>query len=166
MNWEAIGAVGEILGAIGVIATLGYLAAQIRQNTRSSQEAASRASFDTVNRINLMLVENPEVADLAIRGRSDPGDLDEAEAMRFTYLMMSTFLMYQDMYFHARRSEIEPHLWHTTEAGFEPVLRAPGMWSWWESNEWRFAPEFVEYVKARRTEAKTRRGDLRRHPSS
>ena len=26
MNWEAIGAVGEVLGAVGVIATLGYLA--------------------------------------------------------------------------------------------------------------------------------------------
>ncbi len=30
MNWEAIGAVGEVLGAIGVIVTLGYLAVQIR----------------------------------------------------------------------------------------------------------------------------------------
>ena len=36
MNWEAIGAVGELLGAIGVIVTLGYLAVQIRQNTRAT----------------------------------------------------------------------------------------------------------------------------------
>ena len=34
MNWEAIGAIGEVLGAIGVIVTLAYLAVQIRQNTR------------------------------------------------------------------------------------------------------------------------------------
>ena len=34
MNWEAIGAVGEILGALGVIITLLYLAGQIRQNNR------------------------------------------------------------------------------------------------------------------------------------
>jgi flagellar biogenesis protein FliO len=31
MNWEAIGAVGKIFGAIAVIATLIYLAKQIRQ---------------------------------------------------------------------------------------------------------------------------------------
>ena len=37
MNWDAIGAVGEILGALGVIVTLVYLSAQIRQSTRSSQ---------------------------------------------------------------------------------------------------------------------------------
>ncbi len=35
MNWEAIGAVGEVLGALGVVVTLGYLAVQIRQNTNS-----------------------------------------------------------------------------------------------------------------------------------
>ncbi len=35
MNWEAIGAVGEVLGALGVVVTLGYLAVQIRRNTNS-----------------------------------------------------------------------------------------------------------------------------------
>lgn len=34
MNWDAIGAMGEVGGAIAVVATLGYLAVQIRQNTR------------------------------------------------------------------------------------------------------------------------------------
>ena len=34
MNWEAIGAVGEILGALAVFASLIYLARQIRQNTQ------------------------------------------------------------------------------------------------------------------------------------
>ena len=40
MNWEAIGAIGEVVGAAGVIATLIYLAAQIRQNA-----AATRADI-------------------------------------------------------------------------------------------------------------------------
>jgi hypothetical protein len=30
MNWDAIGAIAELLGAIGVIASLVYLAGQIR----------------------------------------------------------------------------------------------------------------------------------------
>ncbi len=32
MNWDAIGAIAELLGAIGVIASLVYLAAQIRKS--------------------------------------------------------------------------------------------------------------------------------------
>ena len=35
MNWDALGAIGEMLSAIGVIATLLYLSVQIRQNTRA-----------------------------------------------------------------------------------------------------------------------------------
>lgn len=38
MSWEAIGAIGELLGAVGVIVTLGYLAVQIRQNTLAMDE--------------------------------------------------------------------------------------------------------------------------------
>jgi hypothetical protein len=37
MNWEAIGAIGEIISAIGVIGTLIYLALQIRTNTAESR---------------------------------------------------------------------------------------------------------------------------------
>ena len=34
MNWEAIGAIAELFGALGVIVTVGYLAVQIRQNSK------------------------------------------------------------------------------------------------------------------------------------
>jgi hypothetical protein len=34
MNWDAIGAIAETLSAIAVVATLIYLALQIRQNTQ------------------------------------------------------------------------------------------------------------------------------------
>jgi hypothetical protein len=33
MNWEAIGAIGEIVGSFAVLITLIYLAQQIKQNT-------------------------------------------------------------------------------------------------------------------------------------
>ena len=39
MNWEAIGAIGEIVGAAAVVFSLGYLAVQIR-----NQNSESRAS--------------------------------------------------------------------------------------------------------------------------
>jgi len=56
MNWDAIGATGEWAGAIAVVATLGYLAVQIRQNAssmRSSAELeASRQFTAMVTRIS------------------------------------------------------------------------------------------------------------------
>ena len=43
MNWDAIGAIAELLGAIGVIASLVYLATQIRQNTATVRASGSVA---------------------------------------------------------------------------------------------------------------------------
>jgi hypothetical protein len=44
MNWDAIGAVGEIVGALTVLITLIYLATQIRQSNRIGI-TASEANF-------------------------------------------------------------------------------------------------------------------------
>jgi len=39
VNWEAIGAIGEVVGAAAVVITLLFLISQLRQNTRSLDES-------------------------------------------------------------------------------------------------------------------------------
>lgn len=56
MNWEAVGAVGEVLGAGAVIITLVYLAVQVRQNTRAMKTSALASLFHDVHQ----LTENNE----------------------------------------------------------------------------------------------------------
>ena len=41
MNWEAVGAIGEVSGAGAVVVTLFYLARQIRQNSDSLDRSKS-----------------------------------------------------------------------------------------------------------------------------
>ena len=43
VNWDAIGAVGEILGAVAVFMSLVYLGVQIRANTTSMNTASRQA---------------------------------------------------------------------------------------------------------------------------
>ena len=43
MNWDAIGAIGEIVGAAAVVVTLIYVAVQVRQNTKSMDESLELA---------------------------------------------------------------------------------------------------------------------------
>lgn len=48
MNWDAIAAVGETLGALAVLITVGYLAVQMRQNTQAMKTSALRSAQDVV----------------------------------------------------------------------------------------------------------------------
>lgn len=65
MNWEAIGAIGEIIGALAVVVTLGYLAVQTRHNSKiahSSIELELRRNFSSMNEL---LLSDPVVSELA-----------------------------------------------------------------------------------------------------
>ena len=42
MEWDALGAVAELMGAIGVIASLIYVGGQIKQNTRATRATSAR----------------------------------------------------------------------------------------------------------------------------
>jgi hypothetical protein len=44
MNWDAVGAVGEVIGAIAVVATLLFVARDIRQNSKSLAISALRVT--------------------------------------------------------------------------------------------------------------------------
>jgi len=43
MNWDAIGAISEIVGAVAVVITLGYLASQIRQSNELLRSESRQA---------------------------------------------------------------------------------------------------------------------------
>jgi hypothetical protein len=43
MSWEALGAVGELVGAAGAIVSLLYLASQVRNNSRQLRHASAQA---------------------------------------------------------------------------------------------------------------------------
>jgi hypothetical protein len=96
MNWEAVGAIGEIVGAVGVIVTLGYLAVQVRQNSRQlerSVEASRVAADDSISRgfdrwRELSVTDNG-TADLFLRGMEDIGNLGQADRLQFNYLLAS-----------------------------------------------------------------------------
>ena len=96
---QLLGNVGEFAGAIGVIATLVYLAIQVRQNTATIQrtDEAHRKEIDmaTNSRFNEQrhaLYSDPDLARIFRTGLIDPGALDEVEWMRF-YLLLQQMLI-------------------------------------------------------------------------
>ena len=60
MNWEMISAVGQMLGAIGVIISIIYLAAQIRNQNKESRRAAMNVLTTHWSDLNKSLVDDPD----------------------------------------------------------------------------------------------------------
>ncbi|HAJ76700.1 MAG: hypothetical protein QGG54_11650 [Gammaproteobacteria bacterium] len=85
MNWEAIGAIGELLSAFAVLITLLFLAVQVRHSNHTMAEsnrlervAVIDRHADSVSRWRGLLMENPDLAQLWMKAREDK-ELDDSE---------------------------------------------------------------------------------------
>ena len=87
MNWEAIAAVGQIIGALAVLITLIYLAVQIRQNTAAVATATYESTMAGFNDINVVVASHPELASLLDRGCQSPDSLNAVEVVQFNFLL-------------------------------------------------------------------------------
>jgi hypothetical protein len=78
MNWDAIGAIGEIVGAVAVLITLIYLAMQIRQNSDMQRAQTYQQMDHERGSYHRMAMENKEFRDaLANAFSRQPLTLDE-----------------------------------------------------------------------------------------
>ena len=62
MNWEAIGALAEVFGAVGVIITLVFLARQISHNTNAVRASTNHGLTQQRNDLNLKFGLDPAAA--------------------------------------------------------------------------------------------------------
>jgi heme/copper-type cytochrome/quinol oxidase subunit 1 len=79
MNWEAIGAIGEILGALAVILTLIYLAVQVRYTKDLVRNQNHQTSYEQWANTLAPQATSPQVADLLVKGKKSYLELDEGE---------------------------------------------------------------------------------------
>jgi len=83
MSIQDLGALGELVAALATIATLLYLAVQIRQNNRNLQESTSASMNQGWASINSRLSSDEQFAEIFIRGREGLEALTPVEVERF-----------------------------------------------------------------------------------
>ena len=86
MNWEAVGAFGEILGAIAVLVTLVYLAAQIRQSNELSRFNAAKELVNQFNDLNRLIATDTSLRQVLMKtGELSGEELEQVYAYAMMY---------------------------------------------------------------------------------
>jgi hypothetical protein len=128
------------------VITLGYLAIQIRQNTRASR-AATFLGLTNAWQDYLLASADAESADLRIRAAADPDSVSESDYYRLLAHTRVLLRRFENDFFQYRSGTFDPGGWEgyrhslTTEVLTSPTVRA-----FWEQQRAVFAPEFVAYV--------------------
>ncbi len=146
MHWEAIGAVAELLAALGVIVSLFYLAMQIRQSSKLTRIAllesyvtGSRATFDQI-------LENPDLYRVWRLGFDSPDEMSEEDRERYGMILYATF---NQFYLGYERSKLDPRMARQYLVWLDRFADNRAVNEWWSRQRPYFDPEFAQVVDER-----------------
>ena len=140
MNWEAIGTIAEVIGAIGVIVTLVYLAHQIRDNTKQSRLSSIRAiNASTDSAFEPIYI--PENTRIWTTGLASPTSLDEGEQHVFDLLMTRLIASFDATTYQYEQGALPTQLYDGYAAFFSSFVATPGGSEWYARNRDMFLVE-------------------------
>ena len=142
MSLNDLGNIGEFVGAIGVVASLIYLAVQIRQNTahmahntEAFEMSSLESSLESASRIREIFILNPDIAELYLEGLKRYSELDASQRFRFAMLLRNIFGALQSGYVRHLKFESDPTDFENSIQMIDNMLAARGVREWLEKNQ-------------------------------
>jgi hypothetical protein len=125
MNWEAIGALGEMVGAAAVVMTLLYLASQIRHAKEATQAASFQAASALDQEFLLVLGQDSTTARIwATYMFGDMESLSENERQQAFFLAGSMFRRLENVHQQRRLGTITDEAWESRQGMFAATARS------------------------------------------
>jgi hypothetical protein len=134
MNWDAIGAIGEIIGALAVIGSIVYLAIQIRQNSQLLRSAAQDSASIKYSTTISLQAQSPENARVFHHGVLDAETLPPEERSHFFLMMANTFVQMDYTYQLYLDGTLSQERWDQLYETIQYYFSRKGVRYWWHTN--------------------------------
>lgn len=143
MNWDAIGAIGETIGAVAVLVTLIYLALQVRQARKMQLAESIRATRAERREFFTSLRDSPFIPEI-LEKRANGAELSYAETSRLTAHHAANWGQIYSAWLHEKLG-LSGGYNTSMEANFRYAWSFPGASDWMEKYGQNLFPE--EFVK-------------------
>ncbi len=110
-----------------MVASLVYLAFQIRQNTRQVRASMQRAFYADALTLNTAVYADAEMSDLVERGLADRSTLSGAELSRFVFYSFTTLQGFEAVYLQHRSGTLDEDFWQAKVELMRWWFSHPGM---------------------------------------
>jgi hypothetical protein len=145
VNLETINAIAQLLAAFGVIASLFYLAAQVRQNTRSMRAVVVDALAHSM--VDLLAAQGPELTRAFANVTENWDEATEEERLRALPFIFATFKLFENAWFQQRQGTLGGEEWQGWDAYIRTYYHRPGIKTWWRMRQPAFALGFCDYLE-------------------
>ncbi|HKJ75195.1 MAG TPA: hypothetical protein VKA19_13860 [Alphaproteobacteria bacterium] len=144
MNWPAVSAIAELLGALAVVVSLIYVAVQVKASTRQARLEAARDLAARFSETSLAVASSREMGELFHRGGGDYQGLDAIDQLRYRSLMNSLFRGLE-LQFHLRREgALDDEEWAAVESMILDFASLPGVKTYFAERGHWYTPAFLD----------------------
>ena len=142
MNWEAAGAIGEIIAALAVLVTLVYLAKQIRHSTEVSKVTGYHEAIAQIVQSGL----EPDFSLLMVKSQSGEA-LSPEEQMRSDTLATAMIFGHEILFHLFRQGQVDAQLWENIIANNMTYLKSDMILPVLESRPGALSQELLNLIK-------------------
>jgi hypothetical protein len=143
---ETLSSIAQIVAAIGVIASLFYLAVQIRQNTRSMRAVVVDALTRGIAEI--LSGQTPETLRGFARAMENLERASDDDRLRALPQFFALFKLFENAWFQQRQGTLDREQWQGWDAYIRTYYHHQGIKSWWRMRRAAFAPGFRDYLES------------------
>jgi hypothetical protein len=147
MNWDAITAIAEIIGVIGIIVSIIYLGSQVRQGNAVAEDNSFQAVVSLAQN-SLKSMSEIENREIMMKGLLNYESLSGSDKLVFDSLMFGIFSTVEGAIL---SNEMELlHSQHTDGASFflrSRLFPYKGTLSWWSDSKELFGTEVQDWME-------------------
>lgn len=140
MNWDAISAISDIVGAIAVVVSLIYVAAQIRQNTKMMRSGAKQSLTEATQGVIYQAMDHSDEFVKLVSG-TEP-DSPEEDA-RMSLLTRAVFRGFESQCYQYESGMLEDYEWQALQTTIKYFGSLPGFNKYWQ----QLKPHMSERLK-------------------
>jgi hypothetical protein len=145
---ETLSAIAQLVAAVGVIASLFYLGAQIRQNTKSQRSVVVDSLTSSLIALLGPQSYDPNLMRSFAAAVDDWHGATEEDRTRAVATLFITFKLFENAWFQQRQGTLEREQWEGWDLHMRVYYHRPGVQVWWPDRRGMFAAGFRKYIEA------------------
>ncbi|MBT8085443.1 MAG: hypothetical protein HKN35_06465 [Woeseia sp.] len=144
INWDAIGAIGDFAGSIGVFVSLVYVALQMRHSAAETRDA----SIHSVMELAIQFRAESYSGELAeIRLKAAMGEkLTPLESLKFEGYLSALFELNELVFVQYQKKNLDPEYFNAWERRTGAAMAVPRIQQFWAKTKGGYRTTFVEYI--------------------
>ena len=146
MNWDAIGAIAEVMGATTVVITLAFLTIETRRNRLTAESASIDSLGAGWNALNVHVMSDPDLCELWNKGYHEPASLNEVQLTRFMLMGQSYVNHFMTVMKHHDAGTLPEQQWVAHSAAEAQLMCSPG--GRWLRENIAITPEVEEFFRS------------------